>query len=511
MNLNSPRVAQSAVLKSLIIGLVLLAPFIAYFATAHSIVFIWNSSETFAHGYIILPISLWLIWRRRHILAELAIEPYWPAFALLAICGLGWLLAELGDVQIVKQYAFAAMLPISALAILGKQIARAIAFPLAFILFAVPFGDIFIAPLIDITANFTVDALRATGIPVLREGNSFSIPTGNWSVVEACSGIRYLISSFTLGCLYAYLTYRSPWRRALFVLLSIIVPIGANGVRAYMIVMIGHLSGMTLAVGFDHLIYGWIFFGLVMFLLFWLGSFWREEPYHTIADPAEKRTAAPVRPTSITRLGIAALGIVICISIWPAYARYLEAAEFNPASAQLSGFQATWPATTPFSSWKPAFSPSNAELRQFYEKNGHPIGLSLLYYRNQQHGAELISSTNLLVQTKDPAFRRIDANLHSETILNHPMTLREARIAGPSGHLLVWYWYWIDGKTTSNDYIGKILQVEQKFLHGSDDSAAVMIFAPYDEKPDEARLALHDFLVSNLAPIDDILASNKKQ
>ncbi|HSY26745.1 MAG TPA: EpsI family protein, partial [Burkholderiaceae bacterium] len=296
-----------------------------------------------------------------------------------------------------------------------------------------------------------------------------------------------------------------------FILLSIIVPIGANGVRAYMIVMIGHLSGMKLAVGFDHLIYGWIFFGLVMFLLFWLGSFWREEPYQTVADPAEKRPEVLVRPTSIERLGIAALGILICVSIWPAYARYLEATEFNPASAQLSGFQATWPATAPFSSWKPAFSPSNAELHQFYEQNGHPVGLSLLYYRNQQHGAELISSSNLLVQTKDPTFRRIDANLHNETILNHAMPLREASIASPSGHLLVWYWYWIDGKTTSNDYVGKILQVEQKFLHGSDDGAAVMIFAPYDEKPEEARIALHDFLVGNMAPIDNVLASNKKQ
>jgi len=511
VNLNSPRTVDSVELKGLIVGLVLLAPFIAYFATAHSIVFIWNSSETFAHGYIILPISLWLIWRRRRILAELPIDPYWPAFVLLAACGFAWLLAELGDVQIVKQYAFAAMLPISALAILGKQIARAITFPLAFILFSVPFGEVFIDPLIGVTANFAVDALRATGIPVLREGNNFSIPTGNWSVVEACSGVRYLISSFTLGCLYAYLTYRTLWRRALFVCMSIIVPIGANGVRAYMIVMIGHLSGMTLAVGFDHLIYGWIFFGLVMFLLFWIGSFWREDSPQTVTNFTEKQAQTHASSSSLARLSAAALGILICIGIWPAYAHYLEEAEFNPVAAQLSGFQATWQTTTPFSSWKPAFSPSNAELHQFYEQNGHSIGLSLLYYRNQRHGAELISSTNLLVPTKDPTFHRIDANLHSETIMNRPMTLREASIASPSGRLLVWYWYWIDGKTTSNNYVGKLLQVKQKFLHGSDDGAAVIIFAPYDEKPEEARIALHDFLVSNIAPINDILASNKKQ
>jgi exosortase len=69
--------------------------------------------------------------------------------------------------------------------------------------------------------------------------------------VEACSGVRYLISSVTLGCLYAYLTYQSTKKRLLFIAVSIVVPIIANGLRAYMIVMIGHLSGMELATGGD--------------------------------------------------------------------------------------------------------------------------------------------------------------------------------------------------------------------------------------------------------------------
>ena len=75
--------------------------------------------------------------------------------------------------------------------------------------------------------------------------------------------------------------YRSARRRALFVVASILVPIVANWLRAYMIVMIGHLSNNKLAVGVDHLIYGWLFFGVVMLLLFWVGSFWQESPAQT--------------------------------------------------------------------------------------------------------------------------------------------------------------------------------------------------------------------------------------
>src|SRR4029453_4693921 len=125
--------------------------------------------------------------------------------------------------------------------------------------------------------DFTVTALRLSGIPVYREGTFFTIPSGNWSVVEGCSGLRYLIASITVGTLYAYLTYQKLWKRGLFFAFSVIVPIISNGMRAYMIVMIAHLSDMKLALGVDHLIYGWGVFGGVILLLFWAGSFWRDD------------------------------------------------------------------------------------------------------------------------------------------------------------------------------------------------------------------------------------------
>ena len=126
------------------------------------------------------------------------------------------------------------------------------------------------------TADFTVAALRASGIPVYREGLQFVIPSGSWSVVEACSGIRYLMASFMVGSLFAYLNYRSWRRRLAFVAVSLVVPIVANWLRAYMIVMLGHLSGNTLAVGVDHLIYGWVFFGIVIMAMFMVGARWSE-------------------------------------------------------------------------------------------------------------------------------------------------------------------------------------------------------------------------------------------
>ena len=187
------------------------------------------------------------------------------------------MLANLAGVLVVEQFALIAMIPTLVWTLLGLEVAWSIAFPLAFLFFAVPVGEALIPPMMEFTADFTVMALQLTGIPVYREGLFFTIPSGEWSVVEGCSGLRYLIASFTLGTLYGYLTYRSTARRIVFAALAVVVPIIANGLRAYMIVMIAHLSDMRLALGVDHYIYGWVFFGLVMLLLFWIGSFWRED------------------------------------------------------------------------------------------------------------------------------------------------------------------------------------------------------------------------------------------
>ena len=195
-----------------------------------------------------------------------------------------------------------AMVPLAVWAVLGTQTLKALLFPLAFLFFAVPFGEFLVPPLMNWTADFAAIAIRASGVPIFREGNFLTIPTGTWSIVEACSGIRYLIASFMVGCLFAYLSYRSPIRRAAFVAASLVVPIVANWVRAYMIIMLGHLTNNRLAVGADHLIYGWIFFGVVMVLLFWIGAKWREDdlpqpaPEHAGAASSGRRSLIAERP-----------------------------------------------------------------------------------------------------------------------------------------------------------------------------------------------------------------------
>src|SRR5439155_26499989 len=274
--------------------LLLSAILLLYRDSALGMVAVWLRSDTFAHGILVFPISLWLIWRRRAELAAVPPEPTFWALLPLAAIGVAWLAGDVATVNVVSEFAFVALLAAATLAVLGIPATRVIMFPLAFMLFAVPTGEFLLPQLMEWTADFTVLALRLSGIPVYREGFDFVIPSGNWSVAEACSGVRYLIASFMVGTLFAYLNFRSMRRRLLFIAVSIVVPIVANWVRAYLIVMLGHLSGNKIAVGVDHLIYGWLFFGFVIMLMFWIGSRWSEpQSAGSLANPLAIPATAP--------------------------------------------------------------------------------------------------------------------------------------------------------------------------------------------------------------------------
>src|SRR5699024_10044941 len=189
---------------------------------------------------------------------------------------MGWLLAKVADVLFAEQLLLVAMIRVIVWGLLGDKVVRALAFPLAYLFFAVPLGEALIPPLRDFTAAFAVKGLQFCNVPVYWEGRYLTIPTGHFLVAEACSGLRYLIASLALGTFYAYITYRSYCRRVMFIVANNAVPVIANGLLAYGIIMLAYISNMKLSTCIYHIIYGWIFFGVVMFLPFWIGSFWRE-------------------------------------------------------------------------------------------------------------------------------------------------------------------------------------------------------------------------------------------
>jgi exosortase A len=479
-----------------------------YWSTAVGMVEIWERSGTFTHAFLVLPISLWLVWRLRGALAQFTPSPApWMAVPLLLV-GVLWLLGELVAVNVVTQFALVSMLVLSVPMLLGMPLARAITFPLLFLYFCVPFGEFVMPRLMQWTADITVLGVRLSGVPVYQEGLQFVIPSGHWSVVEACSGIRYLIASVCIGVLFAYLNYSSLKRRVLFVIAAIFVPLIANWIRAYGIVMLGHVSGNQLATGFDHLIYGWVFFGIVMMLLFMVGMRWQQPEVLPTFNPVAVRNRHSLLIASLL-LGAALL--LPRFVLWQ-----IERSDAGGApeiSASMLRDIGEWKGqTVGFNSWQPAFTQAATTFKGSYRKGEQQAGLYIAYYRHQDSLRKLVSSANVLVPSGDPYWAVVDqGSAEANDLQVRTASLRGGSVgAGGEPRLRVWQWYWVDGKLTASDLKGKLLTLVARLTGRGDDGAIVVLFAP-EVQPGEADATLLEFSAEARKAVDAALAQAREQ
>lgn len=480
----------------------LLAVLVLYWPTALAMVDVWWRSETYAHGMLVLPIVGYMVWTRREYLQVL--PPQMSLLGLVALAGacLLWLLGYAADVLVAQQLALIGMIPALVWTFLGWPVLWALAFPMFYLIFAVPFGEGLVYPLMDFTALFTVKALQLSGMPVFWEGRFIQIPSGNFEVAEACSGLRYLIASLALGCLYAYLSYRSLWRRLLFIGLAIIVPIIANGIRAYGIVMLAHLSGMTLAVGVDHIIYGWLFFGLVVLAMFWLGSLWREPD-----DAVPAAGVVPPPPQTVGRQRYVLATVLIAaglITLGPWLA--LRSGGALPATPVVLTAPTPdgWTAiASPLPEWQPAFQGASAELHQAYSAPDNPVRLFLAYYRQQQQGAELINSLNSLYNSD--RWRFIREGVQRVALADGERELMTLTVAAGDTQRLIWYWYRIDGRSIASPFEAKLWEAFYRLFGNGEGSALVALATEFEGRPEQAEARLRQFLQTAEPAIDQTL------
>ena len=490
-----------------------------YRETAMAVVSIWAKSETFTHGFLVPPIVAWLIWRQRGVvLAEKPRPGLWGLVPVFLVATF-WLLGALAAVNSVTQLALAAMLVLCVPVVLGLTVTRAIVFPLGFLFFAVPIGEFVMPQLMEWTANFTVVALRLSGIPVYREGLQFVIPSGNWSVVEACSGVRYLIASLTVGTLFAYLNYQSSRRRLIFIVISILVPVVANWMRAYLIVMLGHLSGNKLAAGVDHLIYGWVFFGVVIMVMFMIGARWAEpEIAHKIVAPAREGSLSPGQTAPsplILWLAVLAMAVVVAFPQAAQWAVDREVAG-PPVLLAPKVLVGSWQdAGRPLTDWKPVYKNPSAEIHTSYVAEGQSVGVYVGYYRHQDYSRKLVSSDNTLVKSLDPRWAQVSAGHHVLDLGERQILARATEVRGlatpeqPNGErFVVWQLYWINGSITSSDYLAKAYSAFYRLTGRGDDSAVILLYASQD-KAEGAQAALESFARTNFEAVEAVLAKTR--
>jgi exosortase A len=476
-----------------------------YRATLVSMVLMWCTLP-FSHGFVIVPVSAWLIWKRRDLLRSSMPTPaLWSLLPLTLLSAL-WLCGNLTNTAVVQQFCFVAMIIALAWGEFGSKLVRPLAFPLVFLLFMVPAGENLIPTLQDITASLSVTMLRLSGVPVHVQGNVISVPSGNWEIEAYCSGISYLFSSLTIGSLYATVSFRSWTRRVIILLLSVAVPILANGMRVYSVILASSLGNSRISGGIEHYLYGWLFFSIITALFLLVTLPLREEEREKgglnskAPNPIELASSvdsggAPA-PNSLLRSTTFTAIAVLCIAIAP---------RFGGLEAQRSEGQPLWRLTPPLVDvgwaatswdaygWAPQFVPGQSEISQSYESaGGHKVTLYAAYYGAEQPGVKLVSSGNRIFDGKTwwhVEDRGTYISLEGQNFRAHRYLIRSE-----TSFLCIWQWYWAGGRFTGNPLLAKLLLARDRFLGKNRGSAIIVVATRVDREQPDSDSLLSEFV-----------------
>ena len=354
----------------------------------------WWSISTYNHILFIPLIIGWLVWIRRAELSKLAPRPWLPGAILVAGALFTWLLGSLAGVNLIAQAGAVGALQAAVIAILGPRVAWALLFPLAYMIFLVPFGDELVPALQMITAEIVIWLTHLSGIPAVIDGVFIDTPAGLFEVAEACSGVKFLIAMIALGVLVAQSCFERWPHRLAFLAVSVAVPIIANGVRAWGTIYIAQSQGIEFAAGFDHVLYGWVFFAVVVAIV--LGVAWRwfdrdpEEPGIDGSAIAANQTFARFEGDGqgTARPLVGVLLLVALFAVWRALGANLEAD--LPGAITPPEFT-EWRRAAPEMqlAWEPRASGADRRfLGSYIDKAGHRVDLFVAAYASQGRGRD---------------------------------------------------------------------------------------------------------------------------
>jgi exosortase A len=232
----------------------------------------WANDGNYSHGFLIVPIALYLAWERR---SQLLATPREPSnLGFLGILGsIGILVAgTLGSELFLTRVSIIGLVASAIVFLLGWRHLRLLMFPVAFLILMVPLPALIFNqiafPLQLVASQFGEAALSSLSIPVLREGNVIVLAHTRLEVVEACSGIRSLVSLITLGIIYSYFIDNRMSVRLAIVLSTIPVAIVANGLRIAGTGIAAQYYGPAAAEGFFHEFSGWVVFVVAFAAIF---------------------------------------------------------------------------------------------------------------------------------------------------------------------------------------------------------------------------------------------------
>lgn len=230
----------------------------------------WMADPNYSHGFLVPVISAWFTWKAWPELKDMELRPSNLGFVLilLGLCMLafGVTVHEL----FTSRCSFILILAGMVQAFGGTKILKKLALPLGFLVFMIPIPytlyDAIAMPLRALVSYVATEGMRFFGLPVLREGNVIILPNITLEVVEACSGMRSLVSLMALGTAYAFIFLKGSLRKAILILATVPIAVMTNVARVFITAVLARHFGATVAEGFFHDFAGFVVFAVALTL-----------------------------------------------------------------------------------------------------------------------------------------------------------------------------------------------------------------------------------------------------
>ncbi|WP_022682763.1 EpsI domain-containing exosortase [Sphingobium bisphenolivorans] len=370
-----------------IVGFVIVALF---HRDVQAMVSIWWNASTYGHCLFIPLLIAWLVQQRLPGLKQLEPVAWPPGLVWLALGALAWMLGAAAGVAVVRHGALVLMMQGAVIALLGRVVARALLFPLFYAFFMIPFGEEIVAPLQLVTAHICMALLAAAGVPAQMQGIFITTPGGYFEVAEACSGAKFVIAMTAYGMLVCNLCFSRWSRRVMFLAGALCLSILANGVRAFATIWLAEMTSIDAAAGFDHVVYGWVFFAVIMTVVMaaaW--PFFDRKPGDPWFDPQRLQPQAP-RGSKLASIALGALALIMAAPLWLAASSAAGQPLLGaPAMPIVRGW--TRSDTAPLTPWKPRFDGADYQgMARYRSAAGQVVDLAIITYDRQEEGRELV-------------------------------------------------------------------------------------------------------------------------
>lgn len=230
----------------------------------------WSHDEDMGHGFFVPVIAGYIAWQRRDQLVGREFKPSYLGLAVVIYAAIQALVGTLGAELFLSRTAFVEAVVGSVLFLGGWHALKVLAFPLSLLIFMIPIPNVIYNqitfPLQLFASRVAAVMLDLLDIPVLREGNILELASQRLSVVEACSGIRSLLSLTFLSLVYAFFFDARPWMRWALLAVTIPIAIMANALRVTITGIMSEINP-SLAHGFMHTAQGWVIFMIALLIL----------------------------------------------------------------------------------------------------------------------------------------------------------------------------------------------------------------------------------------------------